>query len=78
MKKKINFIENIIKEYNDDSNTIVLYSDNNSLHTLLCNKKNDKYCVEIETDVSTSRVYYDMKDKSDVEELYEILELKFN
>ena len=59
MKKKINFIENIIKEYNDDSNTIVLYS-------------------EIETDVSTSRVYYNMKDKSDVEELYEILELKFN
>lgn len=78
MKKKINFIENIIKEYNDDSNTIVLYSDSTSLHTLLCNKKNDKYCVEIETDVSTSSVYYNMKDKSDVEELYEILELKFN
>ena len=78
MKKKINLIEQIINEHNDDSNTIVLFSDSNSLQTLLCNKKNDKYCVEIENDLDTTRVCYNMKNKNDVDELLELLEMKFN
>lgn len=77
MRKKINLIEKIINGHNYGNNTIELYSDEKSLHTLLCNKKNNKYCVEIETDVSTTLVWYDMKKKDDVEELLELLEMKY-
>ena len=77
MRKKINLIEKIINGHNYGSNAIELYSDNNSLHTLLCNKKGEKYCVEIETDVSTTLVWYDMRKKEDVEELLEMLEMKY-
>lgn len=77
MKKKINLIENIIEKYKSDNNTLELHSDTNSLHTLLCNKKNNKYCVEIETDVSTTLVWYDIRKKEDVEELLEMLEMKY-
>lgn len=78
MKKKINLIEKIIDEYNFGSNTIELYSDSNCLHTLLCNKRNNKYCVEIETDTETSIIWYDMRKKEDVENLLDTLTLKFN
>lgn len=77
MKKKINLIENIIEKYKSDNNTLELHSDTNSLHTLLCNKKNNKYCVEIETDDATSLIWYSMKNKDDVEELLELLEMKY-
>lgn len=77
MRKKINLIEKIINGHNYGSNAIELYSNETCLHTLLCNKINNKYCVEIETDTSTSTIWYDMKNKDDVEELLEILEMKY-
>lgn len=77
MKKKINLIEKIINGHNYGDNLIELYSNINCTQTLLCEKKNDKYCVEIETDSNTTRIWYDMKNNEHVNELLELLLLKF-
>ena len=45
--------------------------------TLLCNKKNNRYCIETETDTNTTIVWYNMNNKEDVNELLELLTLKF-
>lgn len=78
MKKKVNLIEKIINEHNFyGDNVIELYSSPKITQTLLCNKRNDKYCVETETDTNTTITWYNMKNKDDVEELLELLSLKF-
>lgn len=77
MRKKINLIERIIKEHNYGDNVIELYSTPNITQTLLCNKINNKYCVETETDTNTTIVWYNMKNKDDVEELLDLLSLKY-
>ena len=78
MRKKIKLIEEIIENNSYGSDTIILFSNNSCLHTLLCNKKNNKYCVEIETDTNTSLIWYDMKKKEDVDDVLEVLYMKFN
>ena len=78
MKKKIQQIEEIINDNRYDGNAIELYSNDRTLHTLLCNKRNGKYCVEVETDEHTTLMWYDMSSKEDVDELLEILSMKYN
>lgn len=78
MKKKINLIEKIINDHNYyGENIIELYSSPKMTQTLLCNKKNNRYCIETETDTNTTIVWYNMNNKEDVNELLELLTLKF-